>query len=171
MEKLWKRLFFALLAVVIAGNVACIISLDIFDQDGIHWFGNNMHISLYKTCYFIDRDTLEITGNGKFSIRGYWFDDFTGSMNLEEYPMTVSTASSVGVIKHNRKQLTFSGHGVTLNENWERYYIVHLLRADTDILVINIFQNHGETLVAVCADSPEEALENYRIYLEEFSYK
>lgn len=176
-EKVWKRLFFSLLSLLIVGSIAFAIAVDIFDQHGIHWLGNKMHISIGTTCYFLEADYIrniqevsgeDFIGSTRFDLKGYLFDDFTGIMNLEQYPMPVDDDDSIFVSKDGRKKLTFSGYGVQFFEPWERYYEVHLLRADTDIVVIYVTQKDGKSVLAVSGESPEEAAENYKIYRQEW---
>lgn len=168
MERLWRRLFIVLLIVLVVGMIACAIAVNNFHRNGVQFFGNNIHVSFARDCYFIDRETLEVTGQSRFCISGYQFDRFTGVMNLEQYPMTADTIGDISAVRRDRNRWMLSGHGVRLNDDWERYYLVYFLRSNPNVVVIDIFQNGGETITAVCADSPEEAAANYRTYLAEY---
>ena len=57
---------------------------------------------------------------------------------------------------------------INLN-NLKPFFQVHIMCADPEIVVIYIYgENDDETLMAVCGQSEDEALENYQKYLENF---
>ena len=64
-----------------------------------------------------------------------------------------------------RGMLTISGHGIDLSGNdWTRYYTVHILKKNPDVIVVEIREKEGGATIAVCGESPEEALANYQNY-------
>lgn len=169
MDIIWKRLFICLLLFVIIAVIAFAISVNVFNQQGIHIWGSYVHVDISRKCYFID-STETIVGDSVLHIEGYLFDDFTGIINLEQYPMTLETVlNEISGSYHGRNHITFSGHGLTLTEDWERYYYVDVYKGNPDVIVIDIFQKDGTHIRAVCGDSEEDAIANYRTYLKKSS--
>lgn len=163
MCNIWKRLFIGLLAFVVITVIIFSVAVSAFLQDGVHFFGFAAHIQVYQKCYFIEDG--KIAGESMFRIKGYAFDDdFTGSMNIDEYPLTAFDVLEMGRATGSRELLILSGSGLT--DNWNRYYTVIIPKENTNIIVIQIWEKDKPTIVAVCGNSEEEALANYRMYYE-----
>lgn len=166
MKNIWKRLFICLLICVIVSAIALAISVDVFHQQGVHFLGSAAHIHIYKKCYIMNPEGAFID-TSMLQIDGYVFDDFTGSLNLEAYPLTAYEALETGCAVGVSEFLTLSGHGISLStDDWNRYYNIHILKDDPDVIVIEIWHKDGEVVRAVCAETEEEAIANYRAYRE-----
>lgn len=164
MKNIWKRLFIGLLICVIVSAVALAIAVDVFHQQGIHFLGSAAHINIYKKCYIMNTEGKFID-TSMLRIDGYVFDDFTGSLSLEAYPLTAYEALETGHVVGASKFLNLSGNGIKLSTgDWNRYYNIHILKDDPDVIVIEIWHKDGEVVRAVCGETEEDAIANYRAY-------
>lgn len=149
------------------------------DTQGIHVLGNWAHINYQEKCYFIDTQTKEITGDSTFTISGilfakpkelfkdyYEMSSFSGHMEVSAYPFAMTEVFHKGSI-HDKKISLASGNKTDLSD-LKPFYQVHIMCSNPDIVVIYIYLENDEVLVAVCGQSEDEALENYQQYLEEF---
>ena len=170
MEKVWKRMFFGLLIFVLVAAGASALFADIWlNQGSIRILGNYAKVSVHKTCYFIDPLTEEVTGSSTFRMDGFVFENFHGFMQLEQYPMSpelVGKWDSGGVVDGRR--LLFSNQMPDVESNNEYFYIVQILKSDPSLIVITVSMKDSSSVTAVCADSAEEAVANYRTFLEKF---
>lgn len=173
--KLGIGIAIAIVGLVILIIVNCCIH-DFFTKDGFQVLGNFMHADYKEKCYFID-DKGEVDGESTFTISGILYDkpegifseegsadSFSGHMEVDAYPLTLSRISHVGSIIDNDR-ITFISYR---DNKLEHHYKVYILRSKPDIVVVSIQLENGEYLTAVCGKSEEEALANYKQYLEKF---
>lgn len=182
MKNIWKWLFLGLLAIVLIGGIVLAILCSGFHESGVHILGNHALIDVEKNCYFIDLKNGEITGKSWAQLSGYFWnkhnstgssDTFYGSVAVAEYPTVTGDPFAHFSAFVNKNTITLSNQGVALGNgngaaDWEYYYIVHILEEDPDLIGIYIIFSEGDSLFAICADSEEQALENYQKYLEKF---
>ena len=160
--------------VILASN--CFIK-NFTETEGIHVLGKWAHIDYEKNCYFIDTQTKEVTGDSTFSISGilfakpkemfkeyYEMSTFSGHMEVSAYPFAMTEVFHKGSI-HDKK-ISLASFNKTDLSNLKPFYQVHILYSNPEIVVIYIYLENDEVLVAVCGQSEEEALENYQQYLE-----
>lgn len=176
MKSIWKWLFAGLLiAVLTAGIIVSVVHAGLHEP-GVNISGNHAVVSLKEDCYFIDSG--EITGKSTFSMEGYLWDrgknmmhDFYGYLNLPDYPAIQgdSVENFTGCIE-NGNYLLLTNTGITLiREDWEYYYTVHIYESNPDLIFVAITHRDGRTVTAICAESEEAALENYRAYVSKSS--
>lgn len=164
--------------VILVSN--CIIK-DFTEAEGIHVLGKWAHINYQEKCYLIDMKTNEVIGDSTFTISGMLYDRhqkmfkghhemsvFSGHMEVSAYPIVLTEGyhSHKGAIPDNK--IVFISDIVTEPGYFRRLYQVNILRSNPEIVVIYIYLENDEVLVAVCGQSEDEALEKYQQYLEEW---
>lgn len=152
-----------------------------FFSNGIHIIGNFAHVNHRQTCYLLDTsepvakgETLPIIGQSVFSVSGYLHSNngdatsaFYGNMEVSDYPVsfTNSYRNIDGLI--GSKFLTINNRAVTEFSDETVWYLVEILKSDTDICVIHVFDTEADkNYLFVCGESEEDAISNYNIYLE-----
>lgn len=175
-----KKIYLPMIVVMIVVVVAGAASFANFNTAGIHVIGKLAHIDMQQNCYFIDPETKEITGNSVFTISGtlvdqnrkFWGRDygastFNGHMEVAAYPISMADGfqNHQGVIDRDKIILSSQG-GIAQGQTLEMYYTVEILRSAPETIVIYIFQETGNTLVAVCGKSEADALSLYQQYLD-----
>jgi hypothetical protein len=175
MKQPYKILFYSLLVLVVISILVLVISVDVFTQSGVRTLGPFTHLSFQQDCYFINKD-LQVTEKSTLWVDGYNADDFTGSVSVEDYPIQPDPNLNMGCASLSRKHLKLV---VAPNEGQEYRYEIYILKEDSYamtvdgvhhsspyIVVIDIIQKDGQILRAVCGASEEQAIENYKLYLE-----
>lgn len=175
-----QRRLLTIVVTVIGAIVFGISYLAQFFTTGIHIWGRYAHIETQQNCYFIDPETKEITGSSVFTISGtlinqnrkffggdYEASTFSGHMEVASYPisMTDGFRNHQGVIDRDKIVLSSQG-GIAQDQTLETYYTVEIIRAAPETVVIYIYQDNGDALVAVCGKSEADALGLYQQYLE-----
>lgn len=167
MVKLWRRLFFVLLALVIAATIALPIALNVFHQPGVHTLGSYAHISVGRDCYIFENGKDGST-KSYLSINGYIMDDmFYGDMNLDAYPIPFEdyVRETDGFV--SGKTITIDNLFVELDRpEWEVKYRISIIKSDPDLIVVDITGSDGTRATAVCGESEEDALNNYAAFRE-----
>lgn len=171
MEKLWKRLFFGLLALTIVGIIAFAIALDIFDQQGIHILGGYAHVGIRRDCYIIEvtEDGYSATEKSTLTVSGYLVDGhFDGYINLEAYPFAVGDyAQETGGYISGWNEITLYNHGLqSTRPEWKATFQIDIVKSNPDIIGVRITGRDGTSLLAICGETEEEAISNYKAYLE-----
>lgn len=152
-----------------------------FFSDGVHVIGNYAHISDRQTCYLLDTsepiaegEAPPIIGKSTFSISGYLHSNngdanstFHGNMEVSEHPISF-TNSYNNISGHiGSKFLTINNRAVTEFSDETVWYLVEILKSDTDICVIQVFDTEADkNYLFVCGESEEDAISNYNTYLE-----
>lgn len=168
----------ALLVVISICVVVFLICFSEFQTQGIHILGEYAHIELQEKCYFIEGgdNGPQVTGESVLTISAMVYPPkenggasaITGHINVEKYPLSLEHGYiSTGARVQKTHILISNQSTVHLNPNWERFYHVWITRSDPRIIFIEIFDSNEQVAVAVCADSPEEAIENYTKFLRE----
>jgi len=147
------------------------------EAEGIHVLGKWAHINYQEKCYLIDMKTKEVIGDSTFAISGilygkhkemfkeyYELGVFSGHMEVSAYPIAMTEGYHKGSI-HDKK-IVLASFRNTEPSNWKLFYQVDILCSNPEIVVIYIFLENDEVLVAVCGQSEDEALEKYQQYLE-----
>lgn len=175
-----KRRLLTILVTVIGAIVFGISYLAQFFTTGIHIWGRYAHIETQQNCYFVDPETKEITGSSVFTISGTFVDQnrkflggdyeastFSGHMEVAAYPISMADGfqNHQGVIDRDKIVLSSQG-GIAQGQTLEMYYTVEILRSAPETIVIYIFEETGNTLVAVCGKSEADALGLYQQYLD-----
>lgn len=151
-----------------------------FRTEGIHILGEYAHIKLQEKCYFIEggEDGPQVTGESTLTISAMVYppkengglSSVTGHINVEKYPISLEHGYNANTAGVKKNYILISGQStVHLNPNWERYYLVWITRSDPRIIFVEILDSDGQTVVAVCADSPDEAIKNYTRFSYEMS--
>lgn len=169
-----------MIVVMIVVVVAGAASFANFNTAGIHVIGKLAHIDMQQNCYFIDPETNEITGSSVFTISGtlvdrngkffggtYEASTFSGHMEVAAYPISMTNGfrNHQGVINRDKIVLSSQG-GIAQDQALETYYTVEIIRTAPETVVIYIYQDNGDTLVAVCGKSEADALGLYQQYLD-----
>ena len=165
MHKIWKWLFVSLLGLMVMGIVIFSILVNNFHLPGVHIRGKNAHIALEQDCYFIDTSTMQVEGKSQFRMSGYLFDQFSGFMQVSAYPMSpdlVGREDTGGVVDND--ELIFTNRVVQQYADWEYFYTVYIMKSEPNVVVILIQTKDRETITAVCGETEEEAIANYRAY-------
>lgn len=172
---IWKRLFIGLLICIIVATVAFAIAVQVFHQSGIHFLGPAVYIQIAKKCYIMDNSGFygNFVGESELQIEGYAYGTkFVGSLNIDAFPLSAYEALETGIpIGGNGDILVLTAYGIDHNHttnDWTRYYTIRILKKDPDAIVIEIREKDGDFYRAVCGESEEDALENYRIYQDYF---
>lgn len=170
-------------AVLLIACIVLAVLVSNFMRDGVHILGQYAHISFQKTCYFIEGDTLDnlsVSGSSTFTVNGYLHhtgkgdstgketSPFDGHMEVAAHPMSLEEGykSHFGGILD--KEILLTSHGIDMIRPDSRtYYTVNILRSNPDVVVIHIYTVGGATILAVCGESEENALSNYRTYMKE----
>ena len=178
-----KWLMWIPLAVLIALCV-CMVVMGMFLSDfrmpGTHVIGEYAHIKLQEKCFFIENgdDGPQVTGESVLTISAMVYpkkenggaSSITGHINVEEYPFSLEHGYNSTGARVYKTHILISNHStVHLNTNWEIFYQVWITRSDPSIIFIEIFDSNEQVVVAVCADSQEEAIENYTKFLREMT--
>ena len=166
----------SIVVVVVIWISSCINNF--WKSDGIQVFGKFVHINYQEKCYLIDSKEEKIVGESTFTISGILYDrqkrmfeephassTFSGHMEVDAYPISLSEeyAGHLGAICDN--EISFTSYK---DMDSPPYYWVHILRSNPEVVLIHINLENGENLTAVCAQSEDEAWENYQQYFEEF---
>lgn len=179
-----KRLWIvaAVLAVLVVCGMFLASYLSDFFEAGVHIFGRFAHIELQENCYFITPNENTVTGESVFTVSGYMFDNssrksdgsregarFDGHMNVAAYPISFEDGYSNHWGSFDKDYIALSCQGIkAVRPDCDTFYNVHISRANPDIIVIYIYQENADTIMAVCGETKEDALSNYQTYLEEF---
>lgn len=148
-----------------------------FGKPGVHVLGRRAHIDVQKNCYLLpyDRvDDLQIVGQSTFTAFGYLQDEaggvmgaFDGHMSVEAYPVPFEYGYRSYTGDIGKSVITFTCLGMQeLHPECEYTYTVHILREDPEVIVIHVIGEDGTSVAAVCGENEEQALDNYRRYLE-----
>ena len=167
MKNIWKRLFFVLLACLILGtSVLAICVSNFMNKGGVTFLGPVAHLAVNRKCYFLEGS--EVLAESNFLARGFAFgDDFYGVLDVEGYPLSTREQLETGKATGDCKHLALTANGIGLTtDSWNRYYDVYIPRSNPDVILIRIHHHDGSFLTAICANSEEEALENYQLYRE-----
>lgn len=151
---------------------------------GIHVLGHSVHVDISEKCYIIDGNTTELLGDSRVEVQ---IDgtissdsvseskDATGSALVEGYP--VEGIPSIGCFG-KPGELYIDYHGIVTeadpNDNTindlsfsNTHYRIYLADSPEDTVVwIGNFEEGLANLYAVCAHTPEEALERYQKFQE-----
>lgn len=172
------------IAIVVIGIAIVILVSNCFNNffaeaDGIHVFGKFAHIKYQEKCYLIDMKENTVIGDSTFTISGILYDRhknmfeenqeahessvFNGHMEVDAYPVPLTEGydDHTGVISD--ETIIFATHK---DNEMALHYQVHISRSDPEIVVIYIYLENDEVLVAVCGQNEDEALEKYQQYLE-----
>ena len=171
---------FAVIGIAVVILVSNCFKKSFTDSEGIHVWGKWAHINYQEKCYLIDMKTDKVIGDSTFTISGMLYDRhkkmfkghhemsvFSGHMEVSAYPIALTEGyhGHKGVIHDNK--IVFISDIVTEPGYFRRFYHVDILCSNPDIVVIYIYLENDEVLVAVCGQSEDEALEKYQQYLEE----
>lgn len=145
------------------------------ESNGVSIYGEYANIDLQRKCYILSSaasQSPEISSETTFTISGIVaplketgaLSDFSGHMNVAAYPISFETSylTVVGGITEQYIEIRNSQAVSDL----DRWYAVFILKSNPDVIVITIFQEDADTLIAVCGDTEEEALANYALYCE-----
>lgn len=148
---------------------------DFLDAPGVDVWGEYAHINLSKKCYVLtgvdsDSDSLEsvitISGLLRPQMKREGAFGFTGHADLAGYPIPFADAASWTVGFLDEDFIWIHNQAMTLMvENCSRYYSIHILRSNPDIVVVEIYQEDG-TILAVTGDNKEDAIKNYNTYMD-----
>lgn len=151
---------------------------NITDEEGFHILGKWTHINYQEKCYLIDMKKDEVIGDSTFTISGTLYDKykkmfkghhetsvFNGHMEVSAYPITLTEGynNHTGAILDD--MISFSSYKVNEDGSFRRVYQVEVFGANPEIVVVYIYLENDEMLVAVCGQSEDEALEKYQQYL------
>ena len=167
--------------VIVIGIAMVILVSNYFNNffaevEGIHVLGKFVHINYQEKCYLIDMKEDKVIGDSIFTISGILYDrhknmfkeihessSFKGHMEVDAYPIPLAEGYNNHVGSIHDEKIVF----VSYKDNeFSLLYQVDILRSNPEIVVIYIYLENDEVLVAVCGQSEEEALENYQQYLE-----
>lgn len=163
------------LAIMLVGSIYIFNRIDdFFEPVGVKVFGEFAHINLVKKCYLIagvdDDDAKEsiitISGliqplkeNGSPS-------KFIGYADVAQYPVSFAQAATwtSGVVEEDF--LWINGQAMHLmEEDCDRWYSIHVVRSNPDIVVVEIHTADG-SILAVTGESMEQAWNNYEVYCD-----
>lgn len=169
MVKLWRRLFFGLLALVIAAVIALPIALNVFHQSGIHTLGHSAHIVVSRDCYIFENGKDGST-KSYLSINGYITNEsFYGYMNLDAYPISYEdyVEETYGYV--SGKKISIYNLFVDLDRpDWEVKYRINIVNSDPELIFVKIICSDGTQFTAVCGESEEDAINNYTTFIEKY---
>lgn len=171
----------AVIGIAIVILVSNCLKKNFAETEGVHVLGKWAHINYQEKCYLMDMKTDEVIGDSTFTISGMLYDRhkkmfkeqremsmFSGHMEVSAYPIDMAEGYHNGAIYD--KSIIFSSYSSFDLDDMMPYYQVHIVRSNPEIVVIYIFLENDETLVAVCGQSEEEAVEKYQQYLENGMY-
>lgn len=170
----------AVIGIAIVILVSNCVKKNFTEAEGIHVLGKWAHINYQEKCYLIDMKTDKVIGDSTFTISGMLYDRhkkmfkggpheasvFSGHMEVSAYPIALTEGynNHAGSILDNK--IVFVSDRVIEPGYFERLYQVDILCSNPEIVVIYIYLENDEVLVAVCGQSEDEALEKYQQYLE-----
>ena len=115
-----------------------------------------------------------VIGQSTFSVSGYLHSNngdanssFYGNMEVSDYPLSFTNnhGNISGCI--GSKSLTLENRSVTDFTDETLWYYVEILKSDTDICVIHVFNTEtDESYLLVCGESEDDAISNYNTYLD-----
>ena len=172
--------------IVVIGITIVILVSNCFKKnftkaEGIHVLGKWAHINYQEKCYLIDMKTDKVIGDSTFTISGMLYDKhkkmfqehhemstFSGHMEVSAYPIDLTEGYHNHEGSIHDKKIVFISDKVTEPGYFKKVYQVNILCSNPEIVVIYIYLENDEVLVAVCGQSEDEALENYQQYLREW---
>ena len=136
---------------------------------------------LQPKCYVLDTseavvkgEAPPVIGQSTFSVSGYLHSNngdanssFYGNMEVSDYPLSFTNnhGNISGCI--GSKSLTLENRSVTDFTDETLWYYVEILKSDTDICVIHVFNTEtDESYLLVCGESEDDAISNYNTYLD-----
>lgn len=137
---------------------------------GVWTNGSTASVDVVQKCFFIEPNTWEIRGESTFFVSGNLDENgtFDGTMNVEKYPIPeeIIEGNISGEIRGEYLILSCQIIGL-LDTGIDTYYNVFIDYNDTSIIIY--IYNNGDVITAICADSEEAALENFRAYVSKSS--
>lgn len=170
MHNIWKWLFIGLLCCILISTTVLAFAVNQFNTSGIHVLGCAAHVGGVWKCYILDLES-GTAEESTFSASGYLFGrHFYGVLDIDQHSIPADAMKEItGEIKGNHLLLDGPEYKFTATlagEEWVRYYRVWIHIGKPNNIVVNIHENGKPTKVAVCANSTEEAWENYQAYAE-----
>ncbi len=174
--KKWKDIIVTVLIIVmvagvIIGGIFLKRSVSEFWTNGVRTLGDYIHLDMQSNCYFVSEG--KITGESIFTVSGvvYPYSEkdgfgFSGHLEVDACPMPMKEHGGSFGAFFMKNTIRLSNQGVKfLHPECDMWYEVIFSKADPQIVVIRIFRDDG-LQIAVCANSPEQALEHYNYYLD-----
>lgn len=164
MLKSKKLLLFLGLALVLTLAVAGVLIW--FFSPGIHVIGTAAHLDAEKECYYVDPGNGEIIGQSRLMLKGNsnpFTGDFSGAVNLPEYPVEGDTSYSGVSKRHGYLRIVYTGHWFAGGEDGKVHgymdtgYRIFVKDAENIYGLTNIGED--DPVMVVCADSEQEAME------------
>ncbi len=172
MERKYRIVLIVLLAMILVGTVVLSIAFSSFADTGIHVLGRFAHIDIREKCYFISPGQ-EIMGESILTVSGLLSDErgskygsFDGYVSVEGYPLSPDIIYSTFSGKIMSKKIRIDNSSVEVlhpDEDTFRYEI-HITRDKDPIVVVYIEEMDGQRLLAICADTEEEAIAKWHEY-------
>ena len=132
-------------------------------------------------CYYLEYDQkngFSFSGESTFSIAGVGeskrfsktLGDFTGSMEVADYPVPMKMAVREFSCMVYDDLVLVTNHGIEFTKpDAQYYYMVYISPTDPDVCMIFIHLiESNKTIQAVCGKDEADAMENYRKYTEAF---
>lgn len=171
MTKGWKIFIAVLLSVIVILLAVFAILISNFTESGVHVLGKYAHVKFQKKCYLFSADG-QVLGDSIMTANGYLRDpagtetgDFDGFVDVAAYPISVEEGyrSFGGYIL--RDYISISNKGMDMiDPETEVFYTLKIMRTDPEIIFMFIEREDEEIVLAVCAETEEEARDNLLRY-------
>ncbi len=190
MKKTWsipvKNIWFWILITIVAVLVTGVVALRCwFVSPGIRMFGKDIHVELSRKCYIIDAQSGEVVDETTLTINGSSSSSdvaiFDGELKIMGYQNsatgTVTALKSIEIKDDGIWEITHlenCTHQETVDdvikdvEHFCDYSYTYYIHPDEPELVVALIESFIKynPQYAVCADTEEEALARYALFLE-----
>lgn len=168
-----KTLLLIVLACALLAAAIC-TAVYWYHSPGAHLFANRLRVELETECYIVNPITGEVVGKSKISLNTNTelsSSNTTGSALVEGYPIEGSLVSTCdkkllgnAELVHYRGIIFYTdSNGDAAADLSETGYSVYFDPVLQDTVVLILLSTPGSSnLCAVCAQSPEEAIEKCR---------
>lgn len=171
MSKGWKIFIAVLLSVIVILLAVFAILISNFMESGVHVLGKYAHIQLQKKCYLFSANG-QVLGDSVLTVSGYLRDPsgtevghFNGFVDVAAYPISVEEGyqSFSGYILQDYISISNKGMDM-IDPETDLFYTLKIMRTDPEIILAFIERENEEIVLAVCAETEEEARDNLLRY-------
>ena len=178
MNKIVRYVLLAIALLALVSSIVLIVSFASFMNSGVYHFTGYAKLDFQKTVYFVDADSLEVSGSTTVTVAGLVRPTnsdgssraLLGSMSVAQYPLTLedgygsfSAAVSDGAITVQNLLMQSSSLHTGVQ------YRLHLSANNPEIFAVTVYLEDGSTMTAYPGETAEEAIANCQAYWEWFS--
>ena len=154
-----------------------------YHSPGAHIFANRLRVELDTECYIVNPITGEVVGKSRISLNTNTelsSSDTTGSALVEGYPITGKLLAgcedmsfgNATLVHYSGLEMWSDTSGSAASDFSDITYLVYFGTTPEDtVVLISSYTPETDTLCAVYADTPEEAVEKCRVFWSNLANK